>query len=184
MTEMETTDLSWDDLGAVQSIRQQYAQRNLRPPHPNNSNSNVKPSISGIRKVCPHYQTGTCTMIIKMVTFCTGTFVPIVLTQSLRHFPIGNKNAVEKRVKCCKAQVLGRGAVALGAPSTNVTACPCVLTLPQERRCNAFDCIDCIDSDSEINSNVVYYDPVDNLLSRNAVNGQWPQQVSSSDVYL
>ena len=62
MTEMETTELSWDDLGAVQSLRQQYTQRNLRPNPPNGNSHSSKSTFAGVKKVCPHYQTGTCAM--------------------------------------------------------------------------------------------------------------------------
>ena len=72
-----------------------------------------------------------------------------------------------------KHRFWGCGAVALGPPSTNVIACPCVLTLPQERHSTPNDYIDCIDSNNKLPSNAVFCDHGDNLLSSDVQTGQW-----------
>ena len=58
MPEMEASDLYWDDLPRVQSIRQQYAQRNVWPAAP--QGPGFQKSNNVFKKVCTAYQTGTC----------------------------------------------------------------------------------------------------------------------------
>ena len=58
MTEMEATELFWDNLPGVQAVRQQYAQRNIRPAFSSTPNARPQPNLQ--RKVCMVFQTGTC----------------------------------------------------------------------------------------------------------------------------
>ena len=55
MTEMEASELFWDDHAGV---RQQYAQRNVRPAFNATGNSRPLPNVQ--RKICMAFQTGTC----------------------------------------------------------------------------------------------------------------------------
>ena len=54
---MEASDLFWHDLIGVQSIRQQYAQQNVRPGP--NMVGNSRPQFNTQRKICQAFQTGT-----------------------------------------------------------------------------------------------------------------------------